>query len=110
MPPRTRQRYIPIPEAEAGMVLYSPANAVRSGSRQFSLPAGHTLTEDNLHQLQAHHVEYIYISEPDQRSDEQVAEDTAGVAGRVLRIFGPADMEEPVTAALFEQVLAYRNH
>lgn len=106
---RSRQHYLPITEAEPGMVLFAPADAVRGGSVSFSLPAGHTLTEDNVHQLKAHDVEYIYISEPDTRSAEQVALDTARVAGKVLRIFHGADLSDPVTAALFEQVLGYRN-
>lgn len=106
---RSRQRYIPIVEAEAGMVLFSDANAVAGGSEHYSLPAGHSLTEDNLHQLRAHKVEYIYISEPDTRTDAEIALDTATVAGRVLRIFHGADLTDPVTAALFDQVLGYRN-
>lgn len=105
---RTRQHYIPVVEAEAGMVLYAPANAVSGGSVMFSLPQGHTLTQDNLHQLKAHHVEYIFVAEPDERSDAAIAIDNAVIAGKVLHIFHGADMADPTTAALFEQVLAYR--
>ena len=105
---RTRHHYIPIVEAQAGMVLFAPADAVGRGSVVFSLPQGHTLTEDNLHQLRAHHVEYIFVSEPDDRSEETIAVENAVIAGKVLHIFHGADMADPTTAALFEQVLAYR--
>lgn len=106
---RQRQRYLPVTDAHEGMVLHSPANAVRGGAVHFSLPAGHTLTDENVHQLQSHQVEFIYVVEPDERSDEQVALDTALVAGRVLQIFHGADLSDPTTAQLFEQILAYRN-
>lgn len=91
------------------MVLHSKANAVRGGSVLFSLPEGHTLTEENVQQLQRHQVEFIYIEEPDTRSDAQVALDAATVAGRVLQIFHGADLTDPVTVALFDQVLSFRS-
>jgi hypothetical protein len=105
---RTRHHYIPIVEAQAGMVLFAPADAVGGGSLLFSLPQGHALTEDNLHQLRAHHVEYIFVSEPDDRPEEAIAVENGVVAGKVLHIFHGADMADPTTATLFEQVLAYR--
>jgi len=106
---RNRLRYLPVTEAQAGMVLHSAANSVRGGQVMFSLPEGHTLTDENVHQLLSHRVEFIYISEPDSRSDEQVANDSARVAGRVLQIFDGADLTDITTAQLFEQILAYRN-
>ncbi len=75
----------------------------------FSLPAGHTLTDDNLRQIASHRVEFIFIAEPDLRSDEDVAIDTARVAGQVMRIFERANLSDPTMAALFDQVLTYRS-
>jgi len=105
---RTRNHYIPIVEAQIGMVLFAATNSVGRGSVVFSLPRGHALTEDNLHQLRAHHVEYIFVSEPDDRTEEAIATDNAVIAGKVLHIFHGADMADRTTAALFDQVLAYR--
>jgi hypothetical protein len=106
---RTRHHYIPIVDAKEGMVLGAPANAVSGGSMSFSLPTGHALTEENLHQLQAHHVEFIFILIPDTRSDEQVAIDPAMAARRIIKIFDGADFSDANTAALFDQVLTYRS-
>ena len=75
----------------------------------FSLPQDHVLTEDNIRQLQAHKVEYIFVRAADPRTDAQIAEDAALAAARVLRIFAGADLTEPCVAALFDQVLAYRS-
>ncbi len=106
---RTRHHYIPVADAKAGMLLGAPANAVSGGAASFSLPAGHTLTQENLHHFEAHCVEFIFVDEPDLRSDEDVAIDSARVAKRVMDIFEGADLTEPTVLALFDQVLLYRN-
>ena len=106
---RTRSRFLPIIEAEAGMVLGMPVRVASHGQLRFSLPAGHTLTGDNLHQLSAHRAEVIFIAEPDKRTDEEVAVDAARAAHRVMDIFAAADLSDPVMAALFDQVLGYRS-
>lgn len=106
---RTRPRYLPLIEAEAGMVLGTPVHMTRQGQHRYSLPAGHMLTEDNLRQLATHHAEFIYIAEPDTRSDEEIAVDAAKAASRVMDIFSGADLADPTMAALFDQVLAYRS-
>lgn len=106
---RTRPRYLPVTEAEAGMVLGTPVRVASHGQLRFSLPAGHTLTEDNLHQLAAHRAEFIFIAEPDNRSDEDIAVDAAHAARRVMDIFVGADLSDPTMAALFDQVLIYRS-
>ena len=106
---RTRPHYIPIVEAEAGMVLGAPLRVVNYGQLRFSLPGGHALTSDNLHQLAVHHAEFIVIAEPDTRSDEQVAVDAAQAAHRVMEIFAGAELDDPIMAALFDQVLRYRS-
>lgn len=106
---RTRPRYLPLIEAEAGMVLGSPVHISRHGQLRYSLPTGHTLTDDNIHQLAAHRAEYLFIAEPDSRSDEQVATDAAQAARRVMEIFSGADLDDPTMAALFDQILTYRS-
>ncbi|WP_300112426.1 hypothetical protein [Rhodoferax sp.] len=104
-----RHKYIPLELAQVGMVLSQTAQVVHHGFLSLALPAGHVLTEENLSQLSVHHAEFIYIDQPDDRSDEQVALDTAQAAGRVLTLFDGADLSEPNMAAFFDQVLAYRS-
>lgn len=106
---RTRLIYIPISEAQEGMVLGAPLSVVYRGMLSLTFPDGHTLTDENLHQLSAHFAEFMCIAKPDERSDEQVAIDAAAAAGRVLQIFDGVDMSNPTMAAFFDQVLIYRS-
>lgn len=104
---RVRHKYIPLELAQAGMALSQPAQVVHRGFLSLTLPAGHILTEENLSQLSAHHAEFIYIDQADDRSDEEVAIDVAQAAGRVLTLFDGADLSDANTATFFDQVLAY---
>ena len=106
---RMRHLFIPLELAQAGMVLSQATQVVHHGFLSLTLPAGHTLTEENLSQLSAHHAEFIYIEQEDDRSDEQVAIDVAQAAGRVLTLFDGADLSDANMAAFFDQVLAYRS-
>lgn len=106
---RTRHLYIPSELAREGMVLSQPAHAVQRGYLSLTLPAGHTLTEENLSQLSSCHAEFIGIEQPDLRSDEQIALEVAQSVGRVLSIFEGADLTDPNMAAFFDQVLGYRS-
>lgn len=106
---RTRPRYITLIEAEAGTVLGASVSVVNHGVLCYSLPAGHTLTSDNLRQLGVHRAEFVFVAEPDTRSDEQVAVDAAQAAQSVMNIFAGADLSDPTMSALFNQVLAYRS-
>lgn len=90
-------------------MLGAPVSVANRGVLRFSLPAGHVLTEDNLQQLRVHRAEYIFVAEPDGRTDEQVAVDAALSARRVMEIFSGADLTDPTTAALFDQVLSFRS-
>ena len=108
-PMRTRPHYIPLSDAREGMTLGATATVVKSGILRLSLPTGHILNEDSLHQLKAHQAEFIFILEPDRRSDQQVALDASQAAGRLLQIFSGADLTEPNIAGLFDQILAYRS-
>lgn len=106
---KTRSQYLSVADVQAGMVLATPANAVSGGAVSFSLPAGHALTDENLRQLQRHEVEFIFISTPDLRTDDQVAIDAATAARRIIGVFEGADFSDANMATLFDQVLAYRS-
>lgn len=108
-PRRMRKNYLMLAEAEVGMVLADPLMVSERGSLRLRLPAGHALTEGNLRQLSALHAEYVPVLLPDERSDEQVAEEAALAAARVMQIFEGADLSNPALAALFDRVLAYRS-
>lgn len=91
------------------MELAEPVQLADRHVLRFSLPAGHKLTEDNLHQMATHGAEFVCIAMPDTRSDAEIACDAAAAAARVVRNFEGADLSSPVLAALFERVLAYRS-
>ena len=106
---RIRHLVIPMEQAQAGMVLGQPLEVVFRRVLGLTLPVGHTLTEENLHQLRVHHAEFICIDQADNRSDEQVAIDAAQAPHRVMALFEGADLSEPHMAAFFDQILAYRS-
>lgn len=106
---RRRTHYLPLAEVAAGMILATPVQAAVSGQLRFSLPASHTLTPDNLHQLAAYQVEFVFVDLPDDRSDQEVAVDAALAARRTMEIFSGADLSDPAMAALFDQILTYRS-
>jgi hypothetical protein len=108
-PRPTRLHYLPFGEVEAGMVLGEALTLTEHHIVRFSLPAGHVLSEANLRNLAVHHAEFVCIAQADTRSDEQIATDSAAAAARVMRIFDGADLSQPVMAALFDRVLAYRS-
>jgi hypothetical protein len=103
---RTRKLYIPIAEAHVGMVL---GEDVQDNYRRPYQPAGLTLSDENLHQLAANHAEFICILAPDERSDDAIADDAAAATQRIQTIFQGADLTQPATAALLQQVLLYRS-
>lgn len=105
---RTRPRYITVAEAEVGMELGAPATGANQGKLIF-MSTGHKLTVDSLFQLAAQRVEFIFVTEPDPRPDEQVAVDAAKAAQRVMEIFAGADLSDPIVATLFNQVIIYRS-
>ena len=105
-----RLHYLPFNEVEPGMVLGAPLTLVERNIVRFSLPAGHELTESNLRQLASHHAEFVCIVTPDSRTADEIAIESAAAAARVMHIFEGADLSQPVMAALFDRVLAYRSH
>lgn len=106
---RTRHHFLPIEQAQVGMQLCEPLQIAEHGLLSMTLPAGHTLTQENLAQLTAHHAEFLDVLLPDMRSEEQVAVDAALAARRTMAIFEGTDLTEPTMAAFFDQVLAYRS-
>jgi hypothetical protein len=108
-PPRTRLRYLPLAEVRSGMVLGAPLLVVERNTLRFRLPGGHVLTPGNLDQLAVFQAESVCIAEPDVRDAGAVAAEAAAAAARVLAVFAHADLTQPVTAALFDRVLAYRS-
>jgi hypothetical protein len=104
--PRMRTRYMTLESAREGMVL---AEAVRDAYQRMLLPSGAALTDENLQQLRAHHIEFVCVSYVDARSAQDIAVDSAATARRVLEIFETADLGDPVMAALFNQVLTFRS-
>lgn len=106
---KTRHRYIPLSEANVGMVLGASLNVVHRGMLSLTLPVGHALTDENLQQISTHCAEFICVAESDSRSDEQIAADVAQASARVTHIFDGADLGDPTLAALFDQVLSYRS-
>lgn len=104
---RTRKHYLPIAHATVGMVL---AESVQDAYHRTYLPAGTALTGEHLQQLTVHHAEYICVGVPDERTDAQIASDVALASARVVELFEPADMQDPMMAALFNQVLLYRSN
>jgi hypothetical protein len=103
---RTRTHYIPVHDAQVGMLL---AESVKDSFARSMFPMGLQLSEENLHQLLAHQIEYICVTEQDSRNDTVVADDAAHSAKDVLDIFEHADLTDPAMAALFNQVLTYRS-
>lgn len=104
-----RLLYLPFDEVEPGMVLGEAVTLTERNVVRFSLPAGHELTEGNLRNLAAHRAEFVCIARPDLRSSEEIAAAAAASAARVMHIFEGADFSQPVMAALFDRVLAYRS-
>ncbi|MGE5472435.1 MAG: hypothetical protein ACM3X0_16695 [Bacteroidota bacterium] len=104
----TRLHYLPIADAEEGMVLGAPVVLPEHGVSNFSLPAGHTLTDSNIHQMAVRHAEFICVQVPDERSPEEREAEWAVNEMRMEHIFRAADLDQPVMARLYQAVLNFR--
>lgn len=104
----TRLRYLPITDAAEGMILGAPVVLSEQGINNFKLPAGHTLTETNIHQMALRHAEFVCIQVPDERSPEERDAEWAIEEMRVNHIFRAADLADPVMARLHAAVLNFR--
>ncbi len=106
---KKRHHYLPIEQALPGMVISAPMQISQQGFLSMTLPAGLVLTQENINQLIAHRAEFVDVDLDDPGSDEQVADDAAHAAHRLLEIFEGADLSEPYMANFFDQVLIYRS-
>lgn len=104
----TRLHFLPIADAEEGMVLGAPVVLPEHGVSDFSLPAGHTLTDSNIHQMAVRHAEFICIELPDERTPEEREAEWAMNEMRLQQIFRAADLEDPTMARLYQAVLTFR--
>lgn len=105
----SRLRYLPLPDVTEGMVLGAPVVLAEKGVNNFNLPAGHVLTETNLHQMRVRQAECVCIALPDERSEEEREAEKAVAEMRLQQIFRAADLNNPLMARLYEAVLAYRS-
>ena len=104
----TRLRYLPISDAEEGMILGAPVVLAEQGVSNFSLPVGAVLSESNIHQMAVRHAEFVCVAVADERSaDERAAEWAAGET-RLRHIFRSADLEAPTIARLYQAIANYR--
>lgn len=104
----TRLYFLPIAEAEEGMVLGAPVVLPEQGVSNFNLPAGHALTESNIHQMAVRHAEFICIQTPDERTPEEREAEWGISEMRLQHIFRTADLNDPTMARLYQAVLAFR--
>ncbi len=103
-----RSKHIPITEAKPGMRLAESISLSSSGYLSLKLAQGQELTMHSISQLVAHGAEQILVTELDERSDMQIALDSIDAAQHVKEIFADADLNDPTTAALYQQILIYR--
>lgn len=106
---RQRLHYIPISEAVEGMILGAPLAIADHGVTNFTLPAGHELTEGSLRQISLRHGEFVCVLEDDPRSDGERAADLERERKRLDRVFAGSDLSRPALARLYAAVLAYRS-
>jgi len=104
----TRLRYLPLPEAVEGMVLGAPLMVAEHGVISFSLPAGHVLTDSNIHQMHIRRAEFVCVEEEDMRSEEERTMEWEWAETRLRHIFRAANLEDPAMARLYEAVLTFR--
>lgn len=106
---RKRNKYIPLYEAEPGMILGAPVRLIRQGQLVLSFSKGQELTQASIEQLMAHGAESLPILTPDHRTPEQKRADQEAALQRVNAIFDGARLDEPMMGALYNQVLLYRS-
>ena len=104
----TRLRFLPIADVQEGMILGAPAVPAEQGVSNFSLPAGHMLTESNIHQLAVRHADFVCIQIPDERTQEEREAEWSMNEIRLQQIFRVADLNDPTMAHLYQAVLAFR--
>lgn len=103
-----RLRYLPIADVSEGMILGAPLVLSEHGISNFSLPAGHSLTETNLRQMAVRHAEFVCVQQNDERSDAEREAERKADELRLRHIFRASNFDNPVMSRLYEAVLAFR--
>ena len=104
----TRLRYLPIADVQEGMVLGAALVLAENGVSNFSLPAGHELTETNLRQMAVRHAEFVCVQVPDERGEAERDAEWKASEARLRHIFRATRPGDPVMGKLYEAVLAFR--
>lgn len=104
----TRLLYLPIADVQEDMVLGAPVVLAEQGVSNFTLPAGHPLTESNIHQMAVRHAEFVCVQQADQRTPEEREAEWAMNEMRLQHVFRSADLNDPTMARLYQAVLAFR--
>jgi hypothetical protein len=105
----TRTRYLALSDLAPGMVLAQPLTQVEHEVVTYTLPAGHVLTDENLHQLASHHAVGALVLQEIDRSDAQHLAHIQRQSARLQMIFRHADLTVPQTQALVAVLLAHRS-
>ncbi len=103
-----RLRCLPLTKVTEGMVLGAPLVIPEHGIISFTLPAGHALTESNLHQMSVRHAEYVCVQEEDGRTEEEREIVWTAREKRLQNIFRKADLRQPALAGLYDAVRRFR--
>jgi|GEM_PF-2638318 hypothetical protein len=102
-----KHKYIALHEAVEGMKLSASLYAIKQGIVRGVLPAC-ILDADSLHRLRVLGIEFLAVSEPDNRTPEEVSADMARHVQRLNEIFSHTDFTNPAAVALYDRVLIYR--
>lgn len=105
----TRTRYLALSDLAPGMLLARPLTLVEHEVVTYTLPAGHVLTEENLHQLASHHSVGALVQQEIERTDEEHQAHIQRQSARLHRIFRHADLTAPQAQALVAALLAHRS-
>lgn len=107
--PRQKLEYFPIEKAVPGMPLAEQIMISERGVVKLLLPVGHLLSEGDLTRLDRLRIDYVCVSTPDTRSDEEIKKQRAQALLQTRKIFESADLSQPHIMALFKRMLVYRS-
>ena len=104
-----RTRFLPVNELQVGMLTARALIVVEHGLVSYSLPADHTLTQQNIGQLTLHDAICICVTHQDTRSQDEISAFVEGQSERMRIIFKPTDLAQPANRTLFDALSAYRS-
>jgi len=104
----THLQFLPLEEADEGMVLGAPLVLTEHGVMTYRLPAGHRLTESNLRQLAVHHGEFVCVEVEDLRNEAERQNQWLQHEKRLAHLFRRADLSNLALAALYQAVTRFR--